>query len=1097
MKKKNFTFLCMVLLCQLVGQTIHAQEPYQPTEEERTLANSVIENGDYRIYTIVNNTKYYLYSQADRKAFLTSDKSQASEYAFELRETAGKFAPQAWRICYNDQFRFSNGSNSSSDGQKNLSMAESKNDRDDFERQVVYAKADPDNAGEYVFALRATNATANDELVWQTWSKNCYWTVNTSEALPYPCYDVDNPGKASFVWKIETTSEEYASYSLSDLTLEQFAQNPTANSLWRFEKYNYSNGIYTLFTQLSDSTAANFVDVYQPCRVGGERIVEIEGLTEWPVNNTFASICRPAWSDYPVYNTDGVTNNSKERFAYVAYDTKLGYEVYANDQFGSIISFVVPKDGFYKVDASLVRQDLPEGRGKLALVPRFRYKNSKKPDYASPKFGLTRLEFGQEGGEIPGYSGNAHISNGGEQRYIGQVPEELTFAFEAKAGDIVSMEINTDSTYVQSNWARDFYGRTFYKKLVVTEVNEAAAKNNANFADTYGESAELETLKSIITEYETFIEQADYGTSYGQYNEDIANQVLDLLGEIYESIENEQIHAYNATSYLEELQTMWRTFIESKVDIDYTAEGNYQLITSDPITGSVITDIEAMGDNGDNPWGYYYYDVANGTYTKFGNHDYTSKYGSSEVAAWFRSTGDWLYIADNGEVHPMTNLAPAIMFTAPEDGIYKVNFGCYRPNPNASVENPLYIRARFMDSTTETLDKESYMYAKEYGSVANDGQGGRAPISMEYYVQLKAGDKITWEVDCYTSNRNSSAGTAITQLSVAKGIDAEHPYTKDDIPEGADFFDAYSTGDPTQLQAAIAQATETYNNCKDNLGTEGGQYSEDIANQLLAAISEGNSMIENGDTQYNMDQKALAISALTQSLMNSRMPYEIFIEGDYAIQLDGTEKYLTQKNKNSNGSNYYAAFADIATIEADITKNGTQLTDYNWTFTFKKIIKKVPTGEYDEATGDDITIDVEQTSIFNPNGYVSELGYVMESSNESAAPAFRFFKYNLEDETFAIMNQSGAYWNGAFAWKSPYDQINTTATPNYIFTLSDMTIEQATGISNLYYDNNASVVGTTYYNLSGSQISKPQKGMVIRVQQLSDGSRKSTKILIK
>ena len=177
--------------------------------------------------------------------------------------------------------------------------------------------------------------------------------------------------------------------------------------------------------------------------------------------------------------------------------------------------------------------------------------------------------------------------------------------------------------------------------------------------------------------------------------------------------------------------------------------------------------------------------------------------------------------------------------------------------------------------------------------------------------------------------------------------------------------------------------------------------------------------------------QARSLNALAKSLLESRLPYEIFIEGTYSVQLVDTEKYLTQKNKNSNGTNYYAAFADIAAVQADATKNGVELSDYNWTFNFKKITKKVPTGEYDEATGDDITVDVEQTSIYNANGYVSELGYVIESTDETQAPAFRFFKQNQEDETFAIMNQSGAYWNGSFAWKSPYDQVNTTATRNY------------------------------------------------------------------
>ena len=328
MNKKITAFL-LSCFCMTALHAAVAEVPYQPTEEERELANSVIENGNYRIYTEVSGSKYYLQSQSNRQVIFTTDKSAASEYNFELRETAGKFAPQAWRINYNDQFRFSNGSNSATNGQTYLSMAESKNDRDDLERQVVYAKADGD---EYVFAFRATNATSSNETVWQAWSKNCYWTVNTFAELPYPCYDVENPGKASFVWKIESTKEQYAAYDLNSISADEFLSNPTADGLWKFEKFNYATGKYTLFTECSDSSAANYVDIYQPCRVGGERVVEIEGLTEWSNDNTFAAITRKAWTDYPVYNVDGTRNNSKERFAYVAYDQKLGFEVYANDR---------------------------------------------------------------------------------------------------------------------------------------------------------------------------------------------------------------------------------------------------------------------------------------------------------------------------------------------------------------------------------------------------------------------------------------------------------------------------------------------------------------------------------------------------------------------------------------------------------------------------------------------------------------------------------------------------------------------------------------------------------------------------------------------
>ena len=47
-----------------------------------------------------------------------------------------------------------------------------------------------------------------------------------------------------------------------------------------------------------------------------------------------------------------------------------------------------------------------------------------------------------------------------------------------------------------------------------------------------------------------------------------------------------------------------------------------------------------------------------------------------------------------------------------------------------------------MNADVETQDKESFMFAAEYGSVKNDGQGGKAPISMAYYVNMKQGDKI-------------------------------------------------------------------------------------------------------------------------------------------------------------------------------------------------------------------------------------------------------------------------------------------------------------------------------------------------------------------
>ena len=1099
MDLKKLLFVASTLIGVTFSQNVRADEPTQPTEEQRTMANQSLEDGNYRIYTVVGGTKYYLYTQDDRKVYLTSDKSAASEFTFEFKTNLNKFVNEAWRISYNDTYRFSNGSNNSADGQTYLSMAESKNDRADFERQVIYAKEDASNAGEYVYAVRATNATTSDELIWQAWSKNCYWTVNTSNDLPYPCYDVENAGKGSFIWKIETTKAPYSPievYNLTDLNASDFAENPANQGMWRFEKYNYSNGKYSLFTQYSDSNAANYVDIYQPCRVGGERIVEINGLTSWSNNNTFATVLRNGWSDYRVYNEGGTTNNSKERFCYVTRDENLGYEVYANDEYASVISFVIPEDGFYQMDATVIRQDIPSDRGFLSVVPRYRYNTQSDMDYANSRFGMCRLLFGQEGGEIEGFeAGTAHINQGAKQRYIAQVAEDISMSFEGRKGDIISFEVNTDSTHINSSWVRDFYGRAFYKTLRLSEVDETYARQNDNFADTYGESEDIETLKRLVDEYEDFVSNVTFGSEYGQYNEELAVELTELTGSIYEAIEAGDVHAFNAQTYLEELEEAWRKFIESKVEEDFNADGNYALFTTDKVTGAVIYDESTLGSNSDSPWGYYYYTVADGTYTKFANHDTSSKYGTS-CNAWYKGTGDWLYICDNGSIHPMTNYAPAILFTAPNDGVYKVNFSCYRPNPNTSVENPLWIRARFMDSETNTQDKDSYMFAKEFGSVANDGEGGKAPITMQYYVNMKQGDKITWELDCYTSNRNSSAGTQITTLTVCAGMNESSPYTLDNIPEDAEIFDAYSIGDPTLLSGAIAIAQKTLDTYKDNIGTDGGQYSEELATALENEIAKATSMVNNGDTQYNMDQEIIALNTAAQAFEDSRLPYEVYIEGTYSINIVDTDKYLTQKNKNSNGNNYYAAFYNLADVETNAAKSSVEATDFNWTFTFKKITKQVGTDEYDESTGDEITVPVEQTSIYGNEGYVSTLGYVIQSSAESAAPAFRFFKYNADDEAFAIMNEDGAYWSDSFTWKSPYDQINTTSTPNYIFVLSDETIADAiTTVESI--ESVTTVLSTQYYSISGAKLSAPQKGINIRQQRLSNGKVVTTKFLVK
>ena len=61
------------------------------------------------------------------------------------------------------------------------------------------------------------------------------------------------------------------------------------------------------------------------------------------------------------------------------------------------------------------------------------------------------------------------------------------------------------------------------------------------------------------------------------------------------------------------------------------------------------------------------------------------------------------------------------------------------------------------------------------------------------------------------------------------------------------------------------------------------------------------------------------------------------------------------------------------------------------------------------------------------------------------------------------MRSDGLYWAGAYAWKSPYDKMNTSATPAYIFcfeSTEDTAIEDVAATS--------VVVATEYYTPSSA-----------------------------
>ena len=869
-------------------------------------------------------------------------------------------------------------------------------------------------------------------------------------------------------------------YKLGDMTETTFAAG--GDSQWSFEKYNYAKGLYSRFTTYTDSSVCNYVDIYQPERVGGNRVTEIDGVTA-NGENTWAGNIRYAWCDQKFVNP---RTNSDEKFVYVCRDNREGYgfELFGNKENTSTITFTAPTDGFYKVDGTIIRED-GNGMTAINIIPRYRYASAKNIDSLESLSNMgCSFAYGEGGKQIDTYDGKKLFADGGSQIWTVQAPKSFTMAYQAKAGDKISFEVNVSSLNLTTDWARDAWSRTFFQKLEIATVDEATAKADSNYIDPYS-TGKVTALTDSVNNYMDRTLNLEEGMSLGQYPSAAMNTFNTVCEDILDAVSRGSVNGMNASAYLIKLQNAWVALIGSKIITDFEADGNYRMFYS---TGSVANnnlvvnyDTQKMAKNDNAPWGFDAYDITTGTYTALTTHGTGSKFGSSSISAWYNNTSDWFYITDNGNMHPLTTASPAIMFTAPKDGIYKVNFGCYRTNPNTSLENPLYIRSRFMSSTSSNCSSDSYMFAKQYGSVANDGSKGKAPITMSYFVNLKSGDKITFEEDAYTSKNNGSATTQITDLSICSCVTADSVYTLAIAKaSGLDVFNPYKGGDATALKAEVAYADSVLNAHINEIGSNGGQYTTDTYNTLITLITEAKEYIDiEGDpsaTQLIYDNEVKNIQKAVVTFLSSQIPFEKSINGEYGIRLAGTDKFLCQNN--SAGSFYYANFLNAAGAAKDAARfSGVSVSDYNWTFTFTR---------NDSLNG---------TNITNPKGYLTLDAYVV--AGEDLNPEYHTFQFYTQaagDTLFAIKRIDGLYWGNTINWVSPYNKIATSTTPQYIFVLDNRTL---TSINSISSDTEAKQVSVKYYTIDGRLINNLQKGIVIKCITYADGSMKTTKLVVK
>ena len=379
-----------------------------------------------------------------------------------------------------------------------------------------------------------------------------------------------------------------------------------------------------------------------------------------------------------------------------------------------------------------------------------------------------------------------------------------------------------------------------------------------------------------------------------------------------------------------------QTAIEgSPADIDFSTNGNYVLFTDDENIKVLKMPITSDTNN-DQPFGYYYYDVNKGQYVKFSKFDKT-KAGKD---GWCQKTDEYMYICDDGDCHPLKNMAPTIMFTAPADGYYKVGITVYRPNPNPKVINPLYIRARMVTEFNSVLScpKDEEMFSKQYGHVETDGMQGKAPVDLDFFVHLKEGDRIAADIDAYTSNNIASAGTQFTRFVVARMLSDGNPITKEFV-DNADFP------------------------CYD---------------------------------------------PRAQKVVEPK-------EGKMAIRVVGTERYLVKKEK-ANDKYFYGAIFAPNDITTEANKKNIPLSDFDWEYD----IVKNTNGGYNIKFGGDYMVS---------DGYIDKT---------ASADKNRFTFYTPEHfkSGIAIKREAdGKYWKDNMRWVSPYNKIDTSTDPVYVFEL--------------------------------------------------------------
>ncbi|GAB6011313.1 T9SS type A sorting domain-containing protein [Viscerimonas tarda] len=884
---------------------------------------------------------------------------------------------------------------------------------------------------------------------------------------------------------------------------------------WSFERYTYASGDYKALTLYTDSSVVNWYDIYVPEWINGVKLGEAENLAIggdniWQANKRFA------WAD-------SIRPAGRPALTYWPYVSE-DFEVYPTKEATSIISFKAPANGYYKVNYTLQRQDGGVGIPLKALT-RFRYKGETKVNALSTM--SNEVSFGDNSTQID--YGDAVWADIRETlpRFTPNTPESFVFAFKAEANDIVSFEIDCRQIPIvqTSSWARDAWGRTNWKELKIEKVSESEAKGVTSYCDPYDDSA-LDPMWEAYDELEAYVNNANIGYEYGQYPPTAVAIVQALLAEINTMYDNNAITGMNAVVYLAKLEEAKIVFDASKITIDYTAQGNYRLF---PYTEEQAAEHAAIfSKDVASVWDFGTYVPTNGVYKVFGieGGTYNASGQWKNANAWYDGAGEWMFVASDGNIHPTTTKSPVIYFTAPVDGVYRVGATIRRLTINPNLQNPFWARFRFLPEGASTIAKEVTMgFDVEYGN-RNAGDG-LVPKSSDFYVNMKAGDRITFEEDAYTSNSNGNGGSIWDRLYVLSTEDGDHYYSTADAEASGAYYNPYgAAGDFTELSALIGEANAFI--ATVTIGDEAGSYPEAAKEALETAIAKSQALVSAATAaQPFIEIEITSLKAALATFKGSKIfllmseaadAQNVFESGLYYLRVKGTNYYLTSPTVYDLNSNTRGAL----TLQVLHTESLTEQTGQVWNIQYNVNANSLNPARYtivSELDGDTWTYETDLAGHVMENGQFGVGGTVTAQSATGDNYTWRnhsiyydgaaYCLYNVRNNwslMFAVNEETGAtVFSTSPAKEAIWDivKFGNLSGINEVSSASVGVISTAGGIK----VTGISTATVNVYNLLGTLVSKNtaiSDGSFIPLSQgfyivnvINEGKSITTKVIVK